>query len=86
MTGFINSRPAPGHVALYIAAHGQYQTDTASFDALLTEYGHLPVDKLRATVQKLGDEQHGGGIDYSDLRSVTECLFIMAELSGMATN
>lgn len=82
----MQTRSKPGHLALYIAAHGQYETDTASFDALLAEYGTWSLPRLRAALQKLSDEQHGGGIDYSDLRSVTECLFIMAELSGMATN
>jgi hypothetical protein len=76
----------PGHVSLRITDHGAYQTDIASFDALWAEYGHLKLDELRAQIQKFSDEQHGGGIDYSDLRTLTECMFIMAELSGMATN
>ena len=75
-----------GHVRAEIPGRGQYQTDTASFDALLAEYGSWDVKRLKAKLQKRSDEQHGGGIDYSDLRSVTECLFIMAELSGLATN
>ena len=79
-------RNKPGHVSIYIAAHGAYETSAASFDALMTEYAGTPLPRLRADIQKLSDEQHGGGIDYSDLRTVTECLFILAELSGMATN
>ena len=79
-------RSKPGHASLYIAAHGAYETSTASFDQLLADYGHLNVVKFKALVQKLSDEEHGGGIDYSDLTSVTECLFIMAELTGWATN
>lgn len=82
----MQTRSKPGHVALYIPAHGQYETDTASFDALLTEYGTWTLPRLREAVQKLATEEHGMDIDYSDLRTVTECLFVMAELSGMATN
>jgi hypothetical protein len=82
----IRSHQDPGHVALYISKHGQYRTDLASFDALMAEYADTPLPKLRADIQKLSDEHHGGNIDYSDLRTVTECLFILAELSGMATN
>lgn len=82
----IRSTRKTGHVSLQIAAHGAYETDIASFDGLLAEYGTWSLEKFRSEIQCLSDEEHGGGIDYSDLRSVTECLFIMAELSGMATN
>jgi hypothetical protein len=76
----------PGYVGAEIMNHGRYEMHIASFEALLTEYGSWSLPKLKAELQKLSDEQHGGGIDYSDLRSVLACLFIMGELSGMATN
>jgi len=82
----MQTRSKPGHLSLYIQAHGQYETDTASFDALMTAYGSWSLARLRVALQKLATEVHGMDTDYSDLRSVTECLFIMAELSGMATN
>jgi hypothetical protein len=82
----MQTRSKPGHLALYIPAHGQYETDTASFDTLLAEYGTWSLPLLRGAIQKLATEEHGMNIDYSDLRTVTECLFVMAELSGLATN
>lgn len=85
-TGYIQTRTKPGHVALYIPVHGSYETTPQVLDMLMAE--HLPdsVAGLRRKIQKFSDEEHGGGIDYSDLRSITECLFILAELHGHATN
>jgi hypothetical protein len=83
----IRTLTAPlGHVGAEITNHGQYQMHIASFEALLVEYGSWDLRKFKAELQRLSDEQHGGGIDYSDLKSVLACLFIMGELSGMATN
>lgn len=79
-------RNKPGHVSLYIAAHGAYETSVRDFDTLMTEYSATPLPKLKQQLQRYSDEQHGGGIDYSDLTTVTECLFIWAELLGLATN
>lgn len=85
-TGIINTRTKPGHVALYIPAHGSYETTPEALDELMAE--HLPdsVAGLRRKIQKHSDEEMGQDIDYSDLKSITECLFILAELHGHATN
>jgi hypothetical protein len=83
----IKTRTAPpGHVGAEIMNHGQYQMHIASFETLLAEYGNWDLKRLKAKLQRTSDEEHGGGIDYSDLKSILACLFIMGELSGMATN
>lgn len=83
----IRTLTAPSnHVGAQIKNHGWYQMHIASFEALLAEYGSWDLRKLKAELQRLSDEQHGGGIDYSDLKSVLACLFIMGELSGVGTN
>jgi hypothetical protein len=75
-----------GHVRMYVTNHGQYQTSADRFDQLIAEYLPASVESLRAQLQKFSDEEFGGGIDYSDLTSVTECLMILGELRGFATN
>lgn len=79
-------RSKPGHVSLYIAAHGAYETSIEALDGLMAEHAAKSLPKLRKEIQTFSDEEHGGGIDYSDLRTITECLFILAELHGLATN
>jgi hypothetical protein len=76
----------PSHVGAEIMNHGRYEMHIASFEALMAEYGSWSLAKFKAELQKLSDEQHGGTLDYSDLKSVLACLFVMGELSGMATN
>jgi hypothetical protein len=76
----------PAQVGAEIMNHGRYQMHIASFEALLAEYGSWDLKRLKAKIQKISDEEEGGGIDYSDLKSITACLFILGELSGMATN
>lgn len=83
----MNTRTArPNHVGAEIENHGRYEMHIASFEALLAEYGSWDLNRLKALLQKISDEEHGGEIDYSDLRSVLACLFIMGELTGQATN
>ncbi|WJN62614.1 hypothetical protein [Streptomyces phage phiScoe1] len=77
---------SPGHVRMYVTTHGQYQTSAERFDQLIAEYLPASVESLRAEVDRLGNEEHGLGIDYSDLTTVTECLLILGELRGFATN
>ncbi|MGW5130862.1 hypothetical protein [Streptomyces sp. NPDC004135] len=73
-------------VKLQIKGHGYYETDAHHFDELIAELLPTSVEELRAKLQRYSDEQHGGGIDYSDLETVTECLFVFGELYGYATN
>lgn len=82
----MSMRSKPGHVALCIPRHGQFETDVTSFDGLIAEYGSWSLESLRAKIQKVSVEEFGSDIDYSDLRTVTECLFILVELTGLATN
>ncbi|MEU5403732.1 hypothetical protein ABZ348_31085 [Streptomyces sp. NPDC005963] len=74
------------HIRTYIPGRGQYQTSAERFDQLIAEYLPASPASLRAELQRLSDEEHGGHIDYSDLATVTECLLILGELRGFATN
>ncbi|MEU9605441.1 hypothetical protein [Streptomyces sp. NPDC048057] len=69
-----------------VTTHGQFQTSAEGFDRLIAQYLPASVESLRAQLQKFSDEEHGAGIDYSDLTTVTECLLVLAELRGFATN
>ncbi|WP_031513670.1 hypothetical protein [Streptomyces sp. NRRL F-5123] len=75
-----------GHVRLRVTTHGSFQTSPESFDRLMAEYLPASPAELRAKLQRFSDEQHGSSIDYSDLTTVTECLMVLAELRGFATN
>lgn len=75
-----------GHVKLYIQRHGSYQTSAERLDHLIATYLPASVEELRSKLQHFSDTEHGAGIDYSDLRTVTECLMVLAELHGYATN
>lgn len=75
-----------GHVRMYVTSHGQYQTSAENFDKLIAEHLPASIESLRAELNRLANEEHGLGIDYSDLTTVTECLMILGELRGFATN
>lgn len=75
-----------GHIAMRVTTHGCYQTSAESFDLLIAEYLPALPAELRAKLQRYADEEFGAGIDYSDLTTVTECLMVLAELRGYATN
>ncbi|MFJ7414657.1 hypothetical protein ACIQWZ_28235 [Streptomyces sp. NPDC098077] len=75
-----------GQIRLRIAVHGYFQTSAESFDQLIAEYLPATPSDLRARLQTLSDEEYGEAIDYSDLNTVTECLMVLAELRGLATN
>jgi hypothetical protein len=78
--------PTPsGHIAMRITSHGWYQTTAERFDQLVAEYLPASVGDLRAQLQGISNDE-GWDIDYSDLTTVTECLFVLAELRGYATN
>ncbi|MFJ3775243.1 hypothetical protein ACIPX0_26465 [Streptomyces sp. NPDC090075] len=75
----------PGHVEARITTHGWFQTSVERFDQLITEYLPATVEGLRAQLQQIAADD-GSDIDYSDLTTVTECLLVLAELRGFATN
>lgn len=79
------SNARTGHITMRVGSHGFYQTSAEGFDYLLGEYLPASPAGLRDTIQRLSDEM-GQDIDYSDLRTITECLMVLAELRGMATN
>ncbi|MFD7257188.1 hypothetical protein [Streptomyces sp. NPDC059874] len=62
-------------------AHGQFQTTAHHFDGLMARYLPASVADLRAVIAEMSPE-----IDWSDVSTVTECLMILAELHGYATN
>lgn len=77
-------------IGMSIGSHGSFETSAASLDVLMTRY--LPglekwiaeigiVADLRSQIQARLPE-----LDYSDLATVTECLMVLAELDGCATN
>jgi hypothetical protein len=79
--------PTPtGHITMRVTTHGWFQTSAESFDRLMAEYLPASPAELRDKLQRYADENFGAGIDYSDLTTVTECLMVLAELRGYATN
>ncbi|AVO22564.1 hypothetical protein PBI_PAEDORE_81 [Streptomyces phage Paedore] len=72
---------ATDRITMNIKGHGQYQTDAEHFDMLMARHLPASVEELRAQIQERTTE-----IDYSDLATVTECLMVLAEYSGYATN
>jgi hypothetical protein len=70
-------------ITLYIKGHGQYQVAAASLDELIETHLPASVDQLRREIsEREGRPEH----DFADLQTVTECLMILGELSGLATN
>jgi hypothetical protein len=79
------SNARPGHIAMRVASHGQFQVSAQSMDHLIETFLPARVEELRSHLQRFSDDM-GQGIDYSDLTTVTECLMVLGELNGMATN
>jgi hypothetical protein len=72
---------ANDRITIELKGHGQYQTDAERLDVLISQYLPASVAELRASIQERSPE-----IDYSDLTTVTECLMVLAEYHGYATN
>ena len=70
------------NITISIRGHGEYQTTADGLDMLMYRYLPASVSELRAKIE----QRSGGEIDYSDLHTVTECLMVLAELDGCATN
>jgi hypothetical protein len=75
--------PALDNLKITIGTHGAFQTYAARFDLLIARYLPASPRQLRALIEERAE---GSGIDYSDLDSVTECLMVLAEYDGLATN
>jgi hypothetical protein len=84
-TNVARNNARTGHIAMRVASHGFYQMSAESMDRLMEMMLPSRMTELRDHLQKMGDDM-GMGIDYSDLSTVTECLMILGELNGMATN
>ncbi|MCP9209566.1 hypothetical protein [Streptomyces cucumeris] len=67
-------------IKIKLAGHGLFQTNGHHFDQLMAKYLPASVAELRDGIGERID------IDYSDLETVTECLMVLAELDGLATN
>lgn len=65
-------------VSISIEKHGYFQTYPGYLDLAIQKYLPASVEDLR----KILAERSGGENDYSDLRYVTECLFILSEYDG----
>lgn len=72
----------PGTVRAEIAGHGTYETTFAAFEAMQELYDN---DQLRTLYRYLREEQGDPGYVTKGLTR-TECLMILAELRGHATN
>jgi hypothetical protein len=68
-------------IRIHIAKHGWFQTTAYRFDLLIERYLPASPQGLRQQIEERSPE-----IDYSDVHTVTECLMILAELDGYATN
>ncbi len=71
------------YITINIEGHGTYQTRAGALDLLMQRYLPASIAELRAKIEEKSD---GNGIDYSDLSTVTECLMILGEYDGYATN
>lgn len=71
-----------GTIRAEIAGHGQYETTFAAFEAVQAMYDNDRLDRL---YQMLKEEHGDPGYDTSGLTR-TECLMILQELRGHATN
>lgn len=70
-----------------VPGHGAYKVRVEALDVVMARYlpglvmdGSL-VRELKERINERSDAQ-GGGIDYSDLTTVTECLLVLAEYDG----
>lgn len=70
-------------ITMIVGNHGEFQTDAAHFDLLMVEYvmGGQGFDSLMREIGELSPD-----VDYGDLTTISECLMVLAELRGYATN
>lgn len=68
-------------VSAIIEYHGYYQTTPENFDLAMQKYLPASIESLRALLNEL-NERNGNEIDYSDLKTITECLFVLSEYDG----
>lgn len=74
---------ATDNIAVTIQGHGRYQTSVEAMDLLIERYLPTSVAELRQEIISRSDYP---ATHYDDLRTVTECLMILAEFDGFATN
>lgn len=67
-------------VDLKSSTHGWYQTRLMYLDEMIQEYGRYTPEQLSRIIAKRL------GVEYYMVTTVTEGLFILAELDGYATN
>lgn len=65
-------------VSITIKGHGYYQTTAEMFDKAMEKYLPASVATLRDVLREASE----GEEDFSDLTTVTECLFILSEYDG----
>lgn len=68
-------------ITMVVGKHGQFQTSAGSLDSLMERYLPASPTQLRAVIA-----QRSEIVDYDDLTTITECLMVLAELDGLATN
>ncbi len=64
-----------------VPGHGAYTVRPEALDVMLARYLPASVAQLKERITERSDDQ-GGGIDYSDLTTITECLIVLAEYDG----
>jgi hypothetical protein len=74
---------AESRITLRSSEHGQFQVSAESLDRLMDRYLPASPRQLRKLIEERAD---GSGIDYSDLTTITECLMVLGEYDGFATN
>jgi hypothetical protein len=70
-------------IKVNIKGHGHYQLSVAGLDRVITAYLPASVSQLRDEICKTNGAEPR---EYADLVTVTECLVILGELHGYATN
>lgn len=75
--------PAPrpsDRITLRSTVHGSFQVSAESLDRLMDRYLPASPAQLRKIIAERSE------VDYSDLTTITECLMVLGELDGLATN
>lgn len=72
---------------LNIPGHGWFQTNAKNLDILLMKHMPATAEELRAFIRGNITMMEGAedAKRYDDLRTVTECLLVIAQLTGLAT-
>jgi hypothetical protein len=74
----------PNRVTVQIKGLGTYQTTAEGLDLMIMKYLPSSISQLRSVIVNLEPERTSE--ELANLRTITECLMVLAELNGYATN